>query len=163
MIPKTIHMLVGGPATGKSTWTAAHLLKHGIDNDIVVVSSDNIIEEYCAEEGITYSEGFDKYAGRAGQEMNRRCKAAIAEGKDIIWDQTNMTVKSRKRKLKQFEDYVKIAVVFIIADTEQKRRLDERFAKTGKFIPDFVVANMAKSYVRPSREEGFDQIRDVRS
>lgn len=156
--PKTLYMMVGGPATGKSTWVEAFIARH----DAEVISTDNIIEEYCAEEGLTYSQGFDKYIGRAGKEMNRRCKSAISEGKDVVWDQTNMTVKSRTRKLKQFEGYVKVAVVFIVDDKEQKRRLDERAAKTGKFIPDHVIVNMNKSYVSPSKDEGFDQIKTIR-
>lgn len=154
-----LYMLVGPVASGKSTWTKNFLKAYP---DTVVVSTDDILEEWAERDGITYTESFDKYIGAAGKEMNRRVSEAIFKNNDVIWDQTNMTVKARKRKIKQFKDYYKTAVVFFVDDEEQKRRLDARAKATGKFIPQHIVENMAKSYVRPSKEEGFDKIVDIR-
>jgi predicted kinase len=76
---------------------------------------------------------------------------------DILWDQTNLTKKSRKGKLLQVPPhYTKVAVFFSIPNLEElQRRLDSR---AGKTIPRHVVADMIKSLEEPSLEEGFDLI-----
>ena len=43
-MPK-LYMLIGVPATGKSTWVEKH------KGDALVISSDDLIEAYAAEQG----------------------------------------------------------------------------------------------------------------
>lgn len=158
---KKLYILIGLPGSGKSTWTKNFLAKQ--EEPFVIVSSDDIIEEKCAEAGLNYSQGFEKFVGFATGEMKRRAKAAAAAGHNVIWDQTNMTPKSRKDKIGMFEGYQRNAVVFSITDDELFRRLKLRESQTGKSIPAFVVKNMAKSYQAPTKAEGFDSITYVRN
>lgn len=152
-------MLVGLPGSGKSTY----IKKINKDNDYVVISSDDILEELANLDGTDYNRAFAKHANFAGKEMFRRAESAIKNGDKIIWDQTNMNVKNRKRKLGMFpETYVKRAVVFSIDDAELNRRLKQRERETGKKIPDHVIKNMAASYQAPSRAEGFSKIEYIR-
>jgi predicted kinase len=149
---KTLYMLIGVPGSGKSTW----LKNQPWMKDCTVISSDDLIEAYAESQGKTYNEVFDEYAKTAMKLMNDNAVDAIANNKNIIWDQTNVSVKSRTSKLKMFKDYYKVAVAFKVPDdAELKKRLASR---PGKPIPDFVMKNMIASYAIPTYDEDFDEI-----
>ena len=151
----TLWMLVGVPASGKSTWVADADAIH-LDG-IVIVSSDNEIEDYAASVGKTYSEVFKEYASTANAKMMQKLQGAIRHGDDIIWDQTNLNAKTRKGKLSQVpKTYRKVAVVFKTPEfTEHMRRLNSR---NGKSIPMHVINSMKESMTIPSLDEGFDEV-----
>ena len=52
-----LYVLVGVPGSGKSTWVKNQKWA----NDCVVVSTDEFVEDYAKECGLTYSEVFDDY------------------------------------------------------------------------------------------------------
>ena len=147
------YMLIGVPASGKSTWRA----EHGGDAD--VISTDDIIEQTAQASGRTYNEAFKENIKFATEIANSRAKHAFATGNDVIWDQTNLTPKSRKPKLAMVPDeYEKIAVVFLTPDEEEwQRRLD----RPGKSVPQNILMGMRDSMVFPDPEEGFDRIEVV--
>ena len=77
-------------------------------------------------------------------------------GRDIIWDQTSTSVKSRAKKFAMLPDYYHIAVVFKTPEqTELIRRL---FSRPGKEIPEHVIASMIASFEMPTEDEGFKEI-----
>jgi gluconate kinase len=91
--------------------------------------------------------------------MAKEVIAAREMGRDIIWDQTSTTVKSRLKKFNMLPDYEHIAVVFRTPEhTELMRRLMNR---PGKEIPDHVIASMIASWEEPTLDEGFTEIRVV--
>jgi len=153
-------MLIGLPGSGKSTWIKKHISENP-DKDFKVVSSDDIIEEWGAEEGLEYGQAFEKFAKPAMKEMNSRFTSYVQAAENIIHDQTNMSVKSRKGKLAKAKDYRKIAVVFSLDQDEWQRRYDKRHNETGKTISGFVINNMRKSFQPPTSAEGFDEIINV--
>ena len=147
-----VYMLIGVPAAGKSTWLAAQ----DWAKDIPVVSSDKFIDEHAVKEGKTYNEVFKDYAPIAMRLMENQVEICKANGTDIIWDQTNTTVKSRKAKMAKLEGYEKIAVVFRTPDmVEHRRRLESR---PGKSIPENVMTVMINGLQEPTEEEGFKEI-----
>ena len=157
MDTKEIIVMVGLPASGKSTHRDKMIAESGVD--YVIVSSDDEIERFALEEGSNYTEAFDKYVGRATAIAKKKFRDAVKEGKHIIWDQTNLTPKKRRSILKDVgEDYRKVAVVFELTDDELDRRINKRKSETGKDIPAHVMKSMAKSYLPPTKEEGFDNI-----
>ena len=146
------YQLVGVPASGKSTWVA----NQDWANTCVYVSTDEFVEAYAKEQGKTYSEVFNDYMPTAVNLMAEKVVRAREAGKDIIWDQTSTTVKSRNRKFSMLPDYEHIAVVFETPSRiELRRRLDSR---PGKEIPDVVVDGMLASFDEPTEEEGFKEI-----
>jgi predicted kinase len=146
-----VYMLIGVPGSGKSTWIA----NQEWAKDCVLVSTDKLIDLEAARQGKTYNEVFKGYISEATQLMNEDIKTAVAEGKDIIWDQTNTSRKTRKSKLTQVPDYYKIAVVFATPDDEEwKRRLESR---PGKSIPQNILRAMADGLQVPTEDE-FDEI-----
>jgi predicted kinase len=145
-------MLIGVPAAGKSTW----IKNQSWSDNTVVVSSDYFIDEYAEKQGKTYNEVFDEYAPIAMRLMNNQVLVAQANGCDIIWDQTNTTVKSRKSKLAMLPKYEKIAVMFRTPDiVEHRRRLENR---PGKSIPEKIMTLMINGLQEPTEEEGFKEI-----
>jgi len=99
---------------------------------------------------------FNDFMPKAVEMMAAEVVQAREAGKDIIWDQTSTTVKSRTRKFNMLPDYEHIAVVFETPPRpELKRRLDNR---PGKEIPDVVIEGMISSFEMPSEQEGFKEI-----
>ncbi len=148
-------MLVGVPGCGKSTWVETF----NEPKKFTVISMDYFIEELGAPEGLSYQDSFAKYAGLAARKMKEELKRAFKAKEPIIWDQTNLTEKSRRKKLKVIpEGYTKIAQVFEISGPELERRRVLRENEVGKIVPVFVLQRMQASYTRPAKSEGFDSI-----
>jgi predicted kinase len=140
------------PGSGKSTWVA--------EQDWALtcscISTDKWVEIYAKEVGRTYSEVFVDFMPTAVDLMAKEVVAAREMGRDIIWDQTSTTVKSRARKFNMLPDYEHIAIVFKTPEhTELMRRLMNR---PGKEIPDHVIYSMIASWEEPTVEEGFTEI-----
>lgn len=146
------YQLIGVPGSGKSTW----IKNQDWAKDCKVVSTDTHVEVYAHTQGKTYSEVFTEFMPTAVDLMALDVIEARKSGKDIIWDQTSVNVKSRKRKFAMLPDYEHIAVVFKTPEhTELMRRL---FSRPGKDIPDHVIASMIASFEMPTEEEGFKEI-----
>ena len=148
------YMMVGLPGSGKTTWIKNNML----DKDVVICSSDDLIQQYADSQGKTYDEVFPDYVDQAIQLTKNKIQYALQDKKNILIDQTNLTPKSRKTKLPTSSSYKKIAIVIPLPDKEEwKRRLN----RPGKNIPQDVLDRMLNSYVSPSKSEGFDEIWQV--
>ena len=146
-----VYMLIGVPGSGKSTWIGEQYWA----SDCVLVSTDKLIDIEAGRQGKTYNDVFKDYIDTATKLMNEDIRTAVEAGKDIIWDQTNTSRKSRKAKLAQVPGYYKIAVVFATPDeAEWQRRLDSR---PGKSIPRAVLKAMAEGLQLPVEGE-FDEV-----
>lgn len=150
-MPK-LYVLVGVPGSGKSTWVENQIWA----KDCAYISTDKYVERFAQRMNSTYSEVFDRVMPRAVRLMTRAVIKARNEGKDIIWDQTSVNVKSRKNKFRMLRDYYAIAVVFDTPpEDELRRRLSNR---PGKHIPWTVINSMINNFVMPSEQEGFVEI-----
>lgn len=149
-MPK-FYMLIGVPGAGKSTWIKQH------NQNTLVASSDDYIEQQASKDNKTYNDVFDQHIKAANQYARQIAQKAFETGQDLIWDQTNLTKKSRKPKLDMVpKGYEKIAVYFSTPPADvHKKRLDSR---PGKSIPDYIINSMINSLEPPSRSEGFDEI-----
>ena len=146
-----VYMLIGVPGSGKSTWVNAQ----DWVKDCVLVSTDKLIELEAGRQGKTYNDVFKDYIDTATKLMNADVLEAVAEGKDIIWDQTNTGRKSRKAKLAMMPGYYKIAVMFATPEKEEwQRRINSR---PGKMIPEGVLKAMAMGLQLPEEGE-FDEV-----
>jgi len=157
----TLIVLIGLPASGKSTYRDAFVAKS--DKEFEIISSDDEIERLCLDAGTTYSEGFDRFIGKATGIIKQKFREAVNNGKNVIWDQTNLTGKKRRGILNKLPTgYRREAVSFEVTLEELNARLTKREAETGKHIPDFIVKKMANSYVPPTKGEGFDKVTIVK-
>lgn len=146
-------MLCGIPTSGKSTYVSELLLHY---SDAVILSTDNYIERVARETGKTYDDVFESSIKKAGDHLYRQLYKARGENKAIIWDQTNLTSKVRKKKLKHFPlSYSKRCFYFEISLDEALERNKRR---EGKFIPEDVLKRMHSQFQIPTEDEGFINI-----
>ena len=146
------YQLIGVPGSGKSTW----INNQDWAKDCVIVSTDAWVEREADRLGKTYNDVFKDYMPKAVEMMVIQVENAREKNLDIIWDQTSVNVKSRKKKFNMLPDYEHIAVVFKTPDADElQRRLNSR---PGKNIPDHVIKSMIDSTVLPTEEEGFKEI-----
>ena len=149
-MPK-VYVLVGVPGSGKSTWVA----NQDWAKDCVYVSTDALVEEEAARQGKTYNDVFKEYMPVAVDLMCEQVIAARDAGKDIIWDQTSVNVKSRVKKFNMLPEYDHIAVVFPTPEAEEHAR---RLNRPGKHIPKHVLESMIENFEMPTEEEGYKEI-----
>ena len=146
------YQLIGVPGSGKSTWVKNQIWALGL----TVVSTDNFVEAYANQQGRTYSEVFEDYMPTAIDLMIQQVAFARQHGHTVIWDQTSVTVASRRKKFRMLPDYKHIAVVFKTPNPEElSRRLASR---PGKIIPEEIVKDMIDRFEMPTLEEGFAEI-----
>jgi predicted kinase len=147
-----LYVLVGPPASGKSTWIKEQIWALGL----TIVSTDAFVEDYARSQGKTYSEVFDDYMPTAVELMTEQVIRARELGHDIIWDQTSVTVATRAKKLRMLPDYYAIAIVF---RTPNRATLDERLnSRPGKLVPSHVIDGMNAGFEMPTENEGFKEI-----
>ncbi len=146
------YQLIGVPGSGKSTWYS----NQDWAKDCVYVSTDRYVEIYAESVGKTYNEVFDEFMPEAVNLMCQDVIMAREQDKDIIWDQTSVSVKSRKKKFNMLPDYEHVAVVFITPDKDE---LEKRLAnRPGKNIPPHIMRSMIDNFQFPTEAEGFDEI-----
>ena len=118
-------MLIGLPASGKSSW-AANFISQNHELNFQVLSTDYIIEGKGFRDGLDYGKSHEKNIGFAVAEMDRRFKQYLENGVNIIHDQTNLTAKIRKQHLAKVTDYFKSALVFILSEKIRVQRFNNR-------------------------------------
>lgn len=153
-------MLCGIPTSGKSTYVEK-LKKLDYWKDAVVLSTDNYIEQYAKNVGQTYNEVFDDIIPDATRELELQFNMAKDKGKNIIWDQTNLTVKTRKKKLTKIPSYYSRGIVYFQITLEEA--LERNKHREGKFIPESILKRMYHQFEVPTKEEEFDYIENVQS
>jgi tRNA uridine 5-carbamoylmethylation protein Kti12 len=158
-------VMVGLPGLGKSTLVEfQRKVYEGIDMDVFVYSTDDILERIAEHLGKTYNDVFEKHIKSAQAEADIALAQAIKEQQDIIWDQTNLGEGKRRKiinRMRQAGYQVRGHCILPpeaghISDLKDwKYRLSNR---PGKTIPESVLTNMYESFTVPTVSEGFDMI-----
>lgn len=157
---KTVTILAGLPACGKSTWRSKN-----VSDDVVVISSDDLIEAKAAEQGKTYDEVFQdhiKWSDRQAKQIYVDC--LNEGGRDIVVDRTNLTPKVRKYWI----DLAKAAGFRVnliwfkqpIGNYELGVWSNRLNSRKGKTIPWHVLDNMRDTLCTPTStmDENLDHI-----
>ena len=143
-----LYMLVGIPASGKSTWA-------------------NENEGYDSNEKFTYWFSSDKIRSiynlkdnnKVFNILHNRIFEALREGYNAIYDATNVSRKYRIFFLNELNqkkiDCEKICVLFLTPVHICKERNAARF----ECVPDYVYDRMLRNFQLPMKEEGWDEIR----
>lgn len=145
-------MLVGMPASGKSTWAQSYCNEH---KDTVWISSDNIREMLYGNAAI---QG-DNH--KVFDTMHRMVIESLSLGHNVVYDATNVSVKDRKGIINLIKNNSHLtnnvtveAKVFIVSIDELKRRNASR----ERSVPEYVYDRMMARFVPPMEFEGFSAI-----
>lgn len=145
----TLEVLVGIPASGKSTYAKEKAIEQGC----IYISSDKIREELCNDVNCQdkNKEVFNEMYKRTVQELNF--------GYDVIYDATNIKSKNRKELLKRIRsdvhDIVCNVTVFLIPVSTCLHMNENRDRK----VPLSVILKMVDDFEVPDfNREGWDNI-----
>jgi predicted kinase len=156
------HVLIGLPGSGKSHWrerARSYLQQRGRRVD--VISSDDFIEQRAKALGKTYSEVFPSTIKDAERFVKSRVAEAFAAHRDVIWDRTNVSSKSRAEMVRSIPAvYRVVAHVFPSPPRETHERI--LAGREGKTIPLSIVDRMRETLGDVKwttlKREGFDAV-----
>lgn len=153
-------VMVGLPALGKSTFIQAMKT-----DENWIYSTDMFIDAVAEDNGITYSEAFASNIKSATEFNEQKLQTMIRLHRDVIWDQTNLGVGKRRKIVNRMKQ-AGYEVNCICLLPPEAGHIDDQKAwawrlnnRPGKVIPTHVIANMIESFVAPTADEGFDEIR----
>ncbi|KAI7730869.1 hypothetical protein M8C21_032616, partial [Ambrosia artemisiifolia] len=159
-------MMVGLPASGKTTWAERWVKDHPEKRYILL--GTNLALDQMKVPGLlrkqNYGECFDRLMDRATAIFNTLLARASRRPCNLIIDQTNVYKSARKCKLQPFANFQKIAVVAFSRPEDLKARSEKRFRETGKEVPAEAVNEMIANFVLPGSkdvpgsDEYFDQV-----
>jgi len=153
-------MLCGIPTSGKSTYVEK-LKKLSYWKDAVILSTDNYIEKYAKSVGKTYNEVFDDVISDASRELEMELNWSKSKGRNLIWDQTNLSVKARRKKLSKLPSYYHRGAVYFEISLEGA--LERNKHREGKFIPESILKRMYHQFEIPTINEDFDYVEKIES
>lgn len=143
-----LEMLIGLPASGKSTWAA--------QQNTVVISSDEIRAELYGNASVQDN------PQKVFQIVHQRIFESLANSQDTIYDATNLSRKRRRAFLEEvkakFPDVQVEGIIFAIPFEVclQRNRARDRI------VPDEAMSRLYKSFNVPSYKEGFDSFEVIR-
>lgn len=158
-VPPRFIMTVGLPGVGKSTWISGtyEILEDG--RAPYIVSSDATLELLGARFDMTYNEMFGDFTYSFAERMNFKiARHLFGRGDHVIWDQTNLTAKSRAKKLAIVPPHYHRTCLYFITPSDHAARLAQR---PGKNIPQSVLDKMQATLEVPTYSEGFHEIYGV--
>lgn len=139
-------ILVGPPGCGKSAY--AEQLVNEYDNTIHI-ASDSIRKELWGDEAIQGDNN------EVFSTMNKRTIDALNNGKNVVYDATNMTRKDRAYIISQCPKFVMIEAHIVWAPIETCLARDN---ERGRTVGKEVIDRMLKRFQAPYYDEGIDYI-----
>ena len=147
-------ILCGLPGVGKTTDISNH-----IDDNWFCYSTDSYLDMVANLNGSDYDTVFDANIKHAVKYMDSRLLTAFKEGKNVAWDQTNLSKKKRKAILSKFPVYYHTACWYYpLYDNHYFDWINRLANRPGKTIPPKVLASMVEHMECPDDTEGFDEI-----
>lgn len=143
-----VHVLIGTPASGKSTW-AKNFCE---STDKVWLSSDTIRKELYGSEKIQ-----DNPQKIFSLMFERTC-AALSEHRDVVYDATNLSRKRRIDLIKKIKDKFPKTLIFGELFATPYEVCLERNSARARTVPSEAMVRMYKSFEIPTTYEGFDAI-----
>ena len=136
----TAVLMSGLPAAGKDTWIAEHL------PGWPVVSLDQIRTEL----GIAHG----KPQGQVVQTARERAREHLRQGRDFVWNATNLTCQTRGSLIQLFADYnARVRIVHLEAPAD---RLFNRNSTRDDAVPQAAVERMLDRWEPPDLTECHD-------
>ena len=143
-----LHLMVGIQGSGKSTYSKKLRDEFGYK----IISSDEVRKMHPDWEEV-----------RIFPEVYRLCAIELKEGKDVIFDATNITPKVRSKNInliKELYSDFEVYAYFINTNKEvcKERVLKRNNMKGELFLPIEVIDSYYNNLVPPSLEEGINKV-----
>jgi predicted kinase len=138
--------LIGLPASGKSTIAKDISIKE----NAIIHASDELRKELFGEEDIQ-----DKN-DKVFQELHKRIKQNLSEGKNILYDACNISAKRRKAFLDELKKFDCEKICYVIA-TPYEKCLEQNKLRDRQ-VPEYVIKKMYLNFDVPAYFEGWDKI-----
>lgn len=148
-IMSTLIMMVGVAGSGKSTYAKTQILP--TLNNGCIISSDDIREE------LTGDASDQKHNQEVWAEVHRRIKSNLIEGKDVILDATNVSLKDRNRTMLAAQgipnvDTKCVVVLATVEDCMEHQKNRERQ------VPKYAIIRQMSRFQLPTAREGWTNI-----
>lgn len=145
----TLYMLIGLPGSGKSFYAKSLSEETGA----IIHSSDAIREELLG------SEEDQSESPKVFELLHCRVKKDLDDGRDVIYDATNINSKRRRAFLQELIKYDCKKIAIFIA-TPYEKCLERNNTRNRK-VPEHVIKRMYMSFNVPCTQEGFDEVRVI--
>lgn len=140
------YMMIGLPASGKST-IAKEIAKR---ENAIIISTDDLRQELLND--VNSQENNNMIF----EEAEKRLKANIENGKNVIFDATNINYKKRRDWLNRFNKYA-VKKIGVLVATPYEECL-ERNKRRERKVPEEVIKRMYFNFYIPQYYEGFTDI-----
>ena len=139
-------MMVGLVASGKSTYAE----KFAKETDAIILSSDAIRWELFGDETD------QSHNQKVFQELHKRAKKWLCDGRNVIYDATNISSKLRRSFLNELKkiDCVKNCVIMA---TPYEQCLGNNRGRARQ-VPEWAIERMYRKWQTPHWFEGWDNI-----
>jgi predicted kinase len=143
-VTNTLHLMVGIPGSGKSTYIKSKLA------DKILICPDDIREE------LTGDASDQSQNALVWDTAYKRLHQALQNGKDVVFDATMVDKRSRKQPIKVARKYG-VAVHAVAFPIDVSVAIDRQNKRDRKVSVD-VIQRFADRFVLPSKSEGFETI-----
>jgi len=157
-------MMVGLPASGKSTWVNKHV-EANPDKHYNVISTAEMFKKMTVN-GETrkkvHKGKWEQVIQKATRSLQDLIRTASARKRNVIIDQTNVFPNAQRRKARPFQGYVRRCVVVVPSDEDYKARVKAQEESQDKDIPDEAIMEMKANFTLPDCEDpAFAEVRFV--
>lgn len=152
---KTCYFLIGLPGSGKTTFAN----QTGLDR----VSTNDVVEELSEKRNELFRDNFESKFLIAKRKAKNEKKRFVAEGKDFVWDQTNVFSTKIEGSLQYLKsrDYTVYAIFFNRPLNEVMSENEKRIV-SGRDTPNKTLQEMIEQYKSLTPEKlasfGFDVV-----
>ncbi|MFD0421417.1 AAA family ATPase [Streptomyces parvus] len=154
-IPAGLVLLVGPPASGKTSFVRALVERRQVEAEAVVSSDAIRAELFGAVAGAPDSDAADAADARIFEERDRRIVARLAAGRSVIAESTNVTPQARERLIalaRRFD-----APVTVLRFAPDVADLLQQYTERGR--TDLTAADIRAYEAVMSRDAGVDRLR----
>ncbi|WP_435239668.1 AAA family ATPase [Streptomyces sp. YPW6] len=154
-IPAGLVVLVGPPASGKTSFVRALVERRQIEAEAVVSSDEMRLELFGAVSEPADSDAADAADARIFEERDRRIAARLAAGRSVIAESTNVTPQARERLIALARRFG--APVTVLRFAPDVAGLLQQYAERGR--TDLSAADVRAYAAVMGRDAGADRLR----
>uniref|UniRef100_A0A0V0G3Z0 Putative scaffold/matrix specific factor hnrnp-u/saf-a n=1 Tax=Triatoma dimidiata TaxID=72491 RepID=A0A0V0G3Z0_TRIDM len=146
-------MMCGLPACGKTTWANNYAKEHP-EKRYNIIGTNALIDKMKVmglPRKANYSGRWDILIDKCTKCLNKLMDIGAHRRRHFILDQTNVYPAAQRRKMRNFEGFIRKAVVIVPTDEEFKTRTQKQAQQEKKDVPENAVMEMKANFVLPDK------------